>query len=221
MTLSGDYASENTEQVDRATVGQGTVIVRSDPDATLDGLNRDTGKAQEVTEHEETAFSVFVSSSILRELTKGHDEVAEKHGFMANFLPGAGQNESNTGMEYYRTDEKLEFLPDREGNLQVNEGVNYGASDQNPFLRFLYHWVPGVKSFSEIHDMEMKVVDGKYASPADVPKWVPAATILPSFLNSFVHAGGSTLDVTNWSKNWDTYIRHSFEIRQINKNGGK
>ena len=69
--------------------------------------------------------------------------------------------------------------------------------------------------------MEMKVVDGKYASPADVPKWVPAATILPSFLNSFVHAGGSTLDVTNWSKNWDTYIRHSFEIRQINENGGK
>ena len=220
VTLSGNYASENTEQVDRATVGQGTVIVRSDPDATLDGLNRDTGKAQEVTEHEETAFSVFVSSSILRELTKGHDEVAEKHGFMANFLPGAGQNESNTGMEYYQTDEKLEFK-EVDGERIPNEGVNYGASDQNPFLRFLYHWVPGVKSFSEIHDMEMKVVDGKYASPTDVPKWVPAATILPSFLNSFVHAGGSTLDVTNWSKNWDTYIRHSFEIRRINKNGGK
>ena len=220
VTLSGNYASENTEQVNRATVGQGTVIVRSDPDATLDGLNRDTGKAQEVTEHEETAFSVFVSSSILRELTKGHDEVAEKHGFMANFLPGAGQNESNTGMEYYQTDEKLEFK-EVDGKRIPNEGVNYGASDQNPFLRFLYHWVPGVKSFSEIHDMEMKVVDGKYASPADVPKWLPAATILPSFLNSFVHAGGSTLDVTNWSKNWGTYIRHSFEIRRINKNGGK
>ena len=69
--------------------------------------------------------------------------------------------------------------------------------------------------------MKIKVVDGKYASPADVPKWVPAATILPSFLNSFVHAGVSTLDVTNWSKNGGTYIRHSFEIRQINENRGK
>ena len=69
--------------------------------------------------------------------------------------------------------------------------------------------------------MEMKVVDGKYASPADVPKWVPPATILPSFLYSFVHAGGSTLDVTNWSNIWNTYIKNSFELRQKNKNGGK
>ena len=221
VTLSGNYASENTEQVDRATVGQGTVIVRSDPDATLDGLNRDTGKAQEVTEHEETAFSVFVSSSILRELTKGHDEVAEKHGFMANFLPGAGQNESNTGMEYYQTDEKLEFK-EVDGERIPNEGVNYGASDQNPFLRFLYHWVPGVKSFSEIHDMEMKVVDNKYKPTGTTPPtWVPVVTILPSFLYSFVHAGGSTLDMANWNKNWDTYIRHSFEIRQLKESGRK
>ena len=138
MTLSGNYASENTEQVDRATVGQGTVIVRSDPDATLDDLNRDTGKAQEVTEHEETAFSVFVSSSILRELTKGHDEVAEKHGFMVNFLPGAGQNESSTGMEYYEADKHLEYIRDDKDNLKPNKDVNYGASDRNPFLRFLY-----------------------------------------------------------------------------------
>ena len=64
-------------------------------------------------------------------------------------------------------------------------------------------------------------MDGKYASPADVPKWVPPATILPSFLNSFVHAGGSTLDITNWSKNWDTYIRRSYEIRQLKGNDRK
>ena len=222
VTLSGDYASENTEQVDRATVGQGTVIVRSDPDATLDGLNRDTGKAQEVTEHEETAFSVFVSSSILRELTKGHDEVAEKHGFMANFLPGAGQNESSTGMEYYETDKHLEYIRDDKDNLKPNKDVNYGASDRNPFLRFLYQWVPGIKSFSEIHDMEMKIVDDKYKPTGTTPPtWVPVVTILPSFLYSFVHAGGSTLDITNWSKNWDTYIRRSYEIRQLKENDRK
>ena len=222
VTLSGNYASENTEQVDRATVGQGTVIVRSDPDATLDGLNRDTGKAQEVTEHEETAFSVFVSSSILRELTKGHDEVAEKHGFMANFLPGAGQNESSTGMEYYETDKHLEYIRDDKDNLKPNKDVNYGASDRNPFLRFLYQWVPGIKSFSEIHDMEMKIVDDKYKPTGTTPPtWVPVVTILPSFLYSFVHAGGSTLDITNWSKNWDTYIRRSYEIRQLKENDRK
>ena len=202
-------------------MGQGTVIVRSDSDATLDGLNRDTGKAQEVTEHEETAFSVFVSSSILRELTKGHDEVAEKHGFMANFLPGAGQNESNTGMEYYRTKDDLDF--DRVNGERIrNPDVNYGASDQNPFLRFLYQWVPGIKSFSEIHDMEMKIVDDKYKPTGTTPPtWVPVVTILPSFLYSFVHAGGSTLDITNWSKNWDTYIRRSYEIRQLKESGRK
>ena len=222
VTLSGNYASENTEQVDRATVGQGTVIVRSDPDATLDGLNRDTGKAQEVTEHEETAFSVFVSSSILRELTKGHDEVAEKYGYMANFLPGADQNGAITGKEYYQTNEKGEYILDKDDKPIPNENVNYWGSDQNPFFKFLYHWVPGIKSFSEIHDAEMRVVDDKYKpTGSEAPFWVPAATILPSFLNSLVHAGGSTLDVANWSKSWNTYIQKSYEVRQAGKNGGK
>lgn len=141
---------------------------------------------------------------------------------MANFLPGAGQNESSTGMEYYETDKYLEYTRDDKDNLKPNKDVNYGASDRNPFLRFLYQWVPGIKSFSEIHDMEMKVVDDKYKPTGTTPPtWVPVATILPSFLYSFVHAGGSTLDITNWSKNWDTYIRRSYEIRQLKGNDRK
>lgn len=150
----------------------------------------------------------------------GHDEVAEKHGFMANFLPGADQNGAVTGMEYYRSDERGEYIRDKDDNPIPHGDVNYWASDQNPFLKFLYHWVPGIKSFSEIHDMEMKVVDGKYES-SKPPTWVPVVTILPSFLYSFVHAGGSTLDVTNWSKNWDNFIHESYKIRQIKQSGNK
>ena len=31
----------------------------------------------------------------------------------------------------------------------------------------------------------------------------------------------SDLDMANWNKNWDTYIRHSFEIRQLKESGRK
>ncbi len=43
-----DYSDSATSQTLHATVGQGTIIVRDDPDMPLDGLNRDPAKSMEV-----------------------------------------------------------------------------------------------------------------------------------------------------------------------------
>ena len=59
-------------------------------------------------------------------------------------------------------------------NEYATQMSTHQASDQKSFLRFLYQWVPGIKSFSEIHDMEMKVVDNKYKPTGTTPPtWVP------------------------------------------------
>jgi len=48
-TLSGSYDANDKRQVNRATIGEGTITVRSDPAQGLAGLNHDLKKAQELT----------------------------------------------------------------------------------------------------------------------------------------------------------------------------
>jgi filamentous hemagglutinin len=38
-------ASKDRRQINRATIGEGTIIIRSDPNAGLEGLNRDLARA--------------------------------------------------------------------------------------------------------------------------------------------------------------------------------
>jgi len=44
-TLDTSYDSHDRRQVDRATIGEGTIIIRSDPSQGLEGLNRDLKQA--------------------------------------------------------------------------------------------------------------------------------------------------------------------------------
>jgi filamentous hemagglutinin len=66
--LSGyDYRKER-EQIVRATVGEGEIVVRSDADTGRDstaGLNRDVSKAYEVTKDKEERTDLYVSKSSL------------------------------------------------------------------------------------------------------------------------------------------------------------
>ncbi|GFM35116.1 hypothetical protein [Desulfovibrio subterraneus] len=38
-------ASKDRRQINRATIGEGTIIIRSDPNPGLEGLNRDLARA--------------------------------------------------------------------------------------------------------------------------------------------------------------------------------
>ncbi len=70
-TLDGSYSSHDRQQINRATIGEGEIIIRSDPDAGLEGLNRDLEKAQEITKDEKTSVTVYVDSAAIKEIASG------------------------------------------------------------------------------------------------------------------------------------------------------
>ncbi|WP_147820172.1 hemagglutinin repeat-containing protein [Salidesulfovibrio onnuriiensis] len=76
-TASGDYSSKDKEQINRATIGKGTIIIRSDPDAGLEGLNRDLAKAQEITKDSETVVKVYVDPATIKDIASGGKALQE------------------------------------------------------------------------------------------------------------------------------------------------
>lgn len=70
-TLSGSYDSHDREQINRATIGAGTIIIRSDPSQGLAGLNRDLARAQELTKNSETSVTVYIDVAAIKEVAGG------------------------------------------------------------------------------------------------------------------------------------------------------
>lgn len=62
-SISGQYSSVDQEQINRATVGQGTITVRDNPEQDLDDLNRDIDLAQETTKDESTDIDIYGSTT--------------------------------------------------------------------------------------------------------------------------------------------------------------
>jgi len=65
-SVNGYEFEKEREQIVRATVGDGEIVVRSDAETGKDstaGLNRDTGKAYEITKDEEERTDLYVSKS--------------------------------------------------------------------------------------------------------------------------------------------------------------
>lgn len=62
-TASGSLSSHDKEQINRATVGDGTITVRDNSEQDLSGLNRDTTVAQEVTKDESSSTELYASST--------------------------------------------------------------------------------------------------------------------------------------------------------------
>ncbi len=67
-TLDGSYSSHDRQQINRATIGEGEIIIRSDPSAGLEGLNRDLKRAQEITKNEKTSVTVYIDSAAIEEV---------------------------------------------------------------------------------------------------------------------------------------------------------
>lgn len=61
-----DYSARDRRQINRATIGEGAIIIRSNPDAGLEGLNRDLARAQEITKDSETVVSVYIDPAAMR-----------------------------------------------------------------------------------------------------------------------------------------------------------
>ncbi len=76
-TLDGNYGSKDRRQINRATIGEGEIIIRSNPDAGLEGLNRDLEKAQEITKDEKTSVTVYVDSAAVDEVLNGFEGIEE------------------------------------------------------------------------------------------------------------------------------------------------
>jgi len=70
-TLSGSYDAHDKRQVNRATIGEGTITVRSNPDQNLTGLNRDPNKSQEITKDSETSAKLYVDPAAIKEVLSG------------------------------------------------------------------------------------------------------------------------------------------------------
>jgi|GEM_PF-1191051 len=74
-TLDAGYSSGDRRQINRATIGDGEIIIRSDPTQGLEGLNRDLRKAQEITKDESTSVTVYVDSSAIQEVASGFEGI--------------------------------------------------------------------------------------------------------------------------------------------------
>ncbi|SFL95196.1 Haemagluttinin repeat-containing protein [Desulfomicrobium norvegicum] len=74
-TFDGSYGSSDRRQVNRATIGEGEITIRSDPATGLEGLNRNLRRAQEITRDEQTSVVVYVDSSAIREIASGFEGI--------------------------------------------------------------------------------------------------------------------------------------------------
>ena len=77
-TLDTSYDSHDRRQVDRATIGEGTITVRSDPDQDLTTLNRDPNKAQEITRNDKTKADVYVDPAAIKEVASGFQGIRDE-----------------------------------------------------------------------------------------------------------------------------------------------
>ena len=70
-------SSHDRQQVNRATIGEGTIIIRSDPSQGLEGLNRDLKRAQELTKDSKTTVKVYVDPATIKEIAGGFEGVTD------------------------------------------------------------------------------------------------------------------------------------------------
>ena len=188
-------------------------------DGTLAGLNRDLGRAQETTKDSATEMHAYVSVPALNELFVRYRQLpAEaKPGetpHVANLVPGAFQNQSILGQDSNIMDPNtMQYEIDEKTQQPIPTNKKWILSDSNPLFQLLYQVVPGAKSASEIHDKQIHAMEAAYKDREQkIPDSMAVITIIPSILQTFVHAVGSALDVPNWGNNWEI-IKPSFESR--------
>ncbi|MDI5929990.1 hemagglutinin repeat-containing protein [Rhizobium leguminosarum] len=97
-TLEGTYQLDDTRQTVRATVGSGTITVRNEEKqaaleqsaatAPLANLNRDPGKAYEITRDKHIDLEIYLSTRSVNALAEGIKNAFAPGGFIDRYLLG-------------------------------------------------------------------------------------------------------------------------------------
>lgn len=82
--IEGSHYNKDREQIARATVGEGDIIIRDNPNQDISDLNRDVEKAYEITKDEEETTELYVTSSSLRRVGEAYDSVLDELGVPSN-----------------------------------------------------------------------------------------------------------------------------------------
>lgn len=77
-TASGHYNNHDKEQINRATVGEGTITVRDNEEQDTSDLNRDTDLAQEVTKDDSQNTNLYASTTATDSLTNLAENPSEQ-----------------------------------------------------------------------------------------------------------------------------------------------
>ncbi|RUO76544.1 hypothetical protein CWI84_11685 [Idiomarina tyrosinivorans] len=77
-TASGNYSDRDKTQTNRATVGEGTIVVRDNTEQDTSDLNRDTDLAQEVTKDDSQNTNLYVSTTAAESLTNLAENPSEQ-----------------------------------------------------------------------------------------------------------------------------------------------
>jgi filamentous hemagglutinin len=79
VTVSGSFATHDTEQETHGTIGAGTITIRDPKNQKQDvaSINRDVTRAQVITKDERKGVKVYASSNAVKELTSGFAETRE------------------------------------------------------------------------------------------------------------------------------------------------
>lgn len=98
-TVSGSYDSHDKRQENRATIGAGTIIIRSDPTQGLAGLNRDLQKAQELTKDSQTSVKVYVDAAAIKEVASGFKGTTDNFTALVGLVKTALMKEGHAGAD--------------------------------------------------------------------------------------------------------------------------
>ncbi|WFS63380.1 hemagglutinin repeat-containing protein [Pseudodesulfovibrio thermohalotolerans] len=119
-TLEGDYSSHDRRQINRATIGEGEIIIRSDPDAGLEGLNRDLAKAQEITKDEKTSVTVYIDSAAIEEIMSGGEGIKNNFNKVAEKIKELLPEDAESMREVIQSQQDFRDQLEKEG-IDPNE----------------------------------------------------------------------------------------------------
>ncbi|KUM52366.1 hemagglutinin repeat-containing protein [Rheinheimera sp. EpRS3] len=95
---SGNYSNHDKEQINRATVGEGNIIVRDNPQQDLSDLNRDTSIAQEITKDDSKDVNLYASTTALDSLGNLVENPEQQLNKWRNNVASIGSPEAYMGL---------------------------------------------------------------------------------------------------------------------------
>ena len=130
-SISGSVSDYDREQVDRATVGDGEILVRNTEEQTQDvaALNRDLEKAQEITKDESSGVDFYASTTAIEELASGFETTRNNLENLANAGTLIPQNLQKAKQELSNviTDSLGRFIQDNKFNLNEKKQIGLAA----------------------------------------------------------------------------------------------